>query len=239
MTITCTNVKGGTGKTSLNIYLAEYLFRHGKNVLIIDLDANCSITEVYKQTFAEENSKKLLLGEKVAPIPVKKDDAGGALSIVPACLDLSMMSNVIDNQVRIQMKKQGLSDAYEYIIIDPPGTWNAQTRNAIFAADKLFIVGKTSPLDFFASCKFFEQLQDYDIRADVQVVVNDFSTRSDPTHIIDSYRSEFGEFLFPVPIPSSNTLKQLSKNPDFQIRKDIKRKFDSIFERFFLKSIDK
>ena len=47
MIITITNGKGGTGKTTLGTFLAEWLYAHGHKVLVVDCDPNCSISEIY------------------------------------------------------------------------------------------------------------------------------------------------------------------------------------------------
>lgn len=73
MILTTTNKKGGTGKTTLNILLAEFLYQHGQKVLIIGLDPNCSISEVY--------GKVLLTGREVQPYLLKEHTRGGTLSI--------------------------------------------------------------------------------------------------------------------------------------------------------------
>ena len=65
MIITTTNKKGGTGKTTLNTLLAEFLYQHGQKVLIIGLDPNCSISEVYGKVLQDQNSKLLLTGREV------------------------------------------------------------------------------------------------------------------------------------------------------------------------------
>ena len=65
MILTTTNKKGGTGKTTLNTLLAEFLYRHAQKVLIIGLDPNCSISEVYGKVLQDQNSKLLLTGRLV------------------------------------------------------------------------------------------------------------------------------------------------------------------------------
>lgn len=102
MILTTTNKKGGTGKTTLNILLAEFLYQHGQKVLIIGLDPNCSISEVY--------GKVLLTGREVQPYLLKEHTRGGTLSIIPEDLDLSMLSNVMDTKLKHEIKKQDFAE---------------------------------------------------------------------------------------------------------------------------------
>ena len=55
--LTTSNGKGGTGKTTLNTFIAETLFARGNNILLIDLDHNCCLPEMYGFELQEETSK--------------------------------------------------------------------------------------------------------------------------------------------------------------------------------------
>lgn len=221
MIITITNGKGGTGKTTLNIFLALWLYQRGKKVLLIDLDPNCSLSEVVGKVLQEQNSKVLLTGRPVLPYSLKSGENGGKLDILPSDLDLDMLANITDMQLKTQLKKQGFAARYDYILIDPPGTWNAQTRNAVFAAEKVIVVGKCSPLDFAATSNYIQKLQDCCLEADVSVVCNSYNAASDPDGIWPRYQDTFGDFLLKEPVPKMNSLKRLMNNPDYHIRADL------------------
>ena len=228
MKITITNGKGGTGKTTLNLFLALWLFKHNYNVLLVDLDPNCSLSEALGKVLQEQNSKVLLTGRNVIPYTIKKSD-NAELALIPSDLDLDMLANITDMQLKMQLKKQGFVDRYDFILIDPPGTWNAQTRNAVFAADNVVVVGKCSPLDFTATQNYIQKLQDCCLDADVCVVCNSYNAASDPDNIWDKYKEAFGDFLVGEPVPKMNSLKRLMNNPDYQIRSDLElRLYDFI-----------
>lgn len=222
MKITITNGKGGTGKTTLNTFLAEWLYSHGYKVLLIDLDPNCSLSEIYGKVLQEQNTKILLTGREVTPYMLKKDESSGAeLAIIPSDLDLDMLANIIDTQLKFQIRKQGFDKRYDFILIDPPGTWNAQTRNAVFAADSVLIVGKCSPLDFAATSNYIGKLQECCLDADVTVVCNSYNSASDPDGIWPQYQEAFKDYLLPSPIPKMNSLKRLTNDPAYHIRQDL------------------
>lgn len=221
MTITITNGKGGTGKTTLNTFLAEYLYAHGQKVLVVDLDPNCSISEIYGKVLCDQNTRQLLTGKEVAPYTLKTAENGAELAIIPSDLDLDMLSNIIDTQLKFQLRKQGFLSRYDYIIIDPPGTWNAQTRNAVFAADTVVVVGKCSPLDHAATQNYIAKLTECCLEADVTVVCNSYSAQSDPDGIWAQYQESFGELLLPTPVPKMTSLMRLTNNPAYRIRADL------------------
>ena len=116
MIITTTNKKGGTGKTTLNTLLAEFLYQHGQKVLIIGLDPNCSISEVYGKVLQDQNSKLLLTGREVQPYLLKEHTSGGTLSIIPEDLDLSMLSDSLIIVYFIKLLKRNPAITYNIII---------------------------------------------------------------------------------------------------------------------------
>jgi len=105
MIITITNGKGGTGKTTLNIFLALWLSRHNFKTLLIDLDPNCSASEALGKILCDQNSKQLLTGRTVKPYQIKKFDGKGCLDLIPSDLNLDMLSNITDMQLKMQLRK--------------------------------------------------------------------------------------------------------------------------------------
>ena len=154
--ITTSNGKGGTGKTTLNTFIAETLFAKGHKILLIDLDHNCCLSEMYGFELKDETSKAFLSGKMVNPYNVKKNE-NSCIDIIPSDLDMNMLANIMDTQLKIQLKKSGFMQQYDFIILDPPGTWNAQTRNAVFASDVIVISGTCSNLDLRATKNYFDQ----------------------------------------------------------------------------------
>lgn len=221
MIITITNGKGGTGKTTLGTFLAEWLYAHGQKVLVVDCDPNCSISEIYGKVLCDRTSRQLLSGKETEPYTLRTAENGGELALIPSDLELDMLANIADMQLKMQIRRQGLSERYDFILIDPPGTWNAQTRNAVFAADSIVVAGKCSPLDFAATSNYIAKLQDCCLDADVTVVCNGYNAASDPDRIWPRYQEAFGEFLLSEPIPKMNSLKRLTENPNYKIRADL------------------
>lgn len=221
MTITITNGKGGTGKTTLNTVLAEWLYAQGKKVLLVDCDPNCSMSEIYDFVLQDKTTRHLLSGKETEPYIIRKAENGGELAIIPSDLDLDMLANITDTQLKIQLRKQNFVSRFDFILIDPPGTWGAQTRNAVFAADRIIIAGKCSPLDFAATSNYVAKLQDCGLDADVTVVCNGYNSLNDPDGIWPRYQAAFGEFLLSSPIPKMNSLKRIVENPGYRIRADL------------------
>ncbi|MBQ9237796.1 MAG: ParA family protein [Treponema sp.] len=223
---TFTNGKGGTGKTTLNVLLSETLCKRGKKVLGIDLDFNSCFSAVYHFELKDETSKLFLSGKMVTPYHVKDNASGGLIDIIPSDLDMNMLSNVMDTQLKIMLKKSGFLEQYDYIILDPPGTWNAQNRNAVFAANKIVISTTFSSLDFNATIKYFDQLSNCMLDADVMVICNKSNSRQNLDGIQDMYRAQFGEYLINAQIPDIKSMKKLVDNPDYPLHPSVLKRLD-------------
>ena len=229
MIITTSNGKGGTGKTTLNAFIAETLYLYGYKVLEIDLDHNCCLSEMYRMELKDETSKNFLSGQKVTPYTIKSNEKA-ILDIIPSDLDMNMLANVMDTQLKIQIRKSGFAEKYDFIILDPPGTWNAQTRNAVFASDTIVVSGTCSQLDLRATEKYFEQLQSCYLDANVFVVCNKYNKQLNLEGIFEEYQQAFGEYLIDFPIPDVKSLKKLVADPNYTLQSAIRHRLERFVE---------
>lgn len=216
MILTHVNTKGGVGKTTLNILTAKVLSESGYKTLLVDLDANLSASEVYGKEFADRTAKDLLLGNYVEPYNVRKN-----LDIIPCCIEMAYNSNVADLCLRNQLKRHKYVENYEFIIIDPPGSWCAQSRNAIYAADKIVVPSTMSKLDFAATAKFFQELANCCVESDVLIVCNKSNKQLNAPGVETKYAEEFGDFLYAEQISDIKTLKRIISDPDYPMHPSI------------------
>jgi cellulose biosynthesis protein BcsQ len=224
MIITTASWKGGTGKTTLNVLAAQTLARHGKRVLLIDLDSNCAISQCYGQIMKDVTSMEFLSApvEKFAGIY----PAGENVDIIPGNIKNGLLNNIMDTQLKMSLKRSGVLGRYDFIIIDPPGYWGAHTRNAVFAADVLVIPGTASLIDFEATKLFFSELQNCGLEAETYICMNAFNNKTSLPGIGDMYREAFGEFLIPEPIPYIQSLKKLTADVNYPLHASVKNKLE-------------
>ena len=228
--ITTSNGKGGTGKTTLNTFIAETLFAHGFSVLLIDLDHNCCLSEMYGFELQDETSKSFLSGKMVKPYNIKKSEKA-KMDIIPSDLDMNMLANIMDTQLKIQIKKSSFLNDYDYIILDPPGTWNAQTRNAVFASDVIVISGTCSNLDLRATKNYFDQLSNCCLDSEVFVVCNKYKKELNPEGIFEAYQKQFSDFLLDFPIPDIKSFKKFVADPiGYKIHPTVKARLEKFVE---------
>jgi cellulose biosynthesis protein BcsQ len=198
--------------------------------LIIDLDPNCAISSIYNQLFKDYSSLDFLTGEweKFKGVYSAKMN----IDIIPGSLKNAQMNNIPDLSLRNNLKRSGLIDKYDFIIIDPPGYFGPHTRNAIYASDVLIIPGMCSRIDFEATKLYFKTLTQHCIEANTFVVVNAFNTETNLPGIFELYQGEFENFLLENPIPYIKSLKRLTNDNNYVIQPNIKKRLE-----FFVQAV--
>lgn len=144
--------KGGVGKTSLVSNLAGAIAKQGKQVLIVDTDAqgNASIAFGYSDpNVIEYTLYDVLMGKKKAKdIIIDADDDMPNLHILPSNSDM----NYLEIDILPHIQESGVSylrllhDAiqpllsdYDYIFIDTPPSMGLVAWNVLVAADKVIV----------------------------------------------------------------------------------------------------
>ena len=154
-----TNNKGGVAKTTTAVNLAAALRYGGFDVLCIDLDGQCNLTD----TFAVDVSKaqgttydtlKARNTSYVQPVRVRPSEGRGVgvLDVLPATRDLwaleVALSNEPDRVARFGTVVNKYRDKYDVIVIDTTPTMGLLSISALYAADVAVI---TSVPDYLST----------------------------------------------------------------------------------------
>ena len=223
MIITAASPKGGTGKTTLNVTAAVLLALAGKKVLIIDLDASCAISQCFGKILQDATSMEFLSGSAENFTGIYK--ARENIDIIPGNIKNMLLNNIMDTQLKIALRRSGLAEKYDYIIIDPPGYWGAHLRNAVFASDVLVIPSNCSRIDFEVTKLFFDTLQDCGMEGkDVFVCINSYNKKTNLPGIVEMYEKEFTDFLMPETVPYIQSLKRLTDDVDYPLHAAVKKR---------------
>lgn len=204
--ITFASWKGGTGKTTLMAAVVYVLAKLGFKCGIIDIDSNLSMSVIFNATHNNFTSFNLLSGIQGVFQKVMKN-----IHIIPSRLEISKLDNMSQNELAYRLKKMDLSD-FDFIFIDPPGTMNALTRNAICAADKIIVPATPSSIDYAATSLVFDELEMMNIESDVTVIVNDSMPKTNTPGILEKFAEEYKEFIYPEIITNMLSLKNLTTN---------------------------
>ena len=100
--ITFTAIKGGVGKTTLTLNYGDWLAKHGKKVLLIDLDHQCNLTTVFEKT-RRNNTIAEAFKEDDNAQKVKIDSVGPNLDLIAGFIDLDVLGSYLENNSNKEM----------------------------------------------------------------------------------------------------------------------------------------
>lgn len=142
ITISVTNQKGGEGKTTTSINLADGLARRGKKTILIDIDPQSNSTSIYTSKSVEDKNMFHVFQNKNNLIDIILETKTANLFIAPANQRLAEMEAVSANNVDapfiLRDSMDGLKD-FDFCIIDCPPSLSIFTINALVASNYVLI----------------------------------------------------------------------------------------------------
>lgn len=158
------NQKGGVGKTATAVNLGIGLAREGKRVLLVDLDAQGSLTaslgfqhpDQLDTTIATVLSY-VIMGSSVSPSAGIIHHKEG-VDLLPANIELSGLEitlvNTMSRETILREYLNSVQDRYDVILLDCCPSLGMLTINALAAADEVLVPMQAH----YLSLKGFEQL---------------------------------------------------------------------------------
>lgn len=136
------NQKGGVGKTTSCLNVGAALANKGYKVLLVDTDAQGSLTQSAGVQISDEAPTVLEVLKGAADINAAIVERG-RYCILPADIRLSgadlELNNVIGRERLLQEALAKLNRPFDYILIDCPPTLSLITVMSLAAADKVII----------------------------------------------------------------------------------------------------
>ena len=158
------NQKGGVGKTVTAISLGVGLAKMGKRVLLVDVDAQGSLTA--SLGFQHPDRLDTTLATLLGHIIMDKSLSPGAgiihheegIDLLPANIELSGLEvtlvNTMSRETILREYLNGVRDQYDVILLDCCPSLGMLTINALAAADEVLVPMQAH----YLSLKGFEQL---------------------------------------------------------------------------------
>ena len=159
--IAMSNHKGGVGKTTSTVNIGAGLStgKHGKKVLLIDLDPQANLTQSLDILKPEFTVYGALKGE----YPLTPIEVTPKLHVIASTLDLSgaevELSAEAGREFILKDLVEPLKKNYDYILIDCPPSLGLLTINALTTADQVYIPLQTQYLAVQGLTKLIEVVE--------------------------------------------------------------------------------
>lgn len=158
------NQKGGVGKTVTAVSLGIGLAREGKRVLLVDVDAQGSLTASlgYQQPDQMEVTLATVMGQVIQDLPLQPGMGilhhSEGVDLLPANIELSGLEvtlvNTMSRETVLRECLRSVQEQYDVILLDCCPSLGMLTINALAAADQVLIPVQAN----YLSIKGLEQL---------------------------------------------------------------------------------
>ena len=214
MVVSFSSIKGGTGKTSLCIHVANYCAAAGYKVLVIDFDIQNSLSFYYldEVSAADRKNLALALNSKELIANILPSNSFG-IDILASSFSLTNLRTIGPRTLR-RMIADGELD-YDFILIDCAPTYDNLVQNAICASDMILTPVRLSQFDFKGATFYRDQIaQDTDRIAGWRIVFNFYKPpRTNSSESLRNqyellFRSTFDGVILPFQIPETRAIQR-------------------------------
>jgi chromosome partitioning protein len=169
------NFKGGVGKSTLSVHLAQYLAIRGYRVLLIDCDSQASATTLFGYVpdldLEEDDTLYPYLREgerRSLDYAIRKTHFDG-LDLIPANLRLFQSEYELAARMargqgallgRLAEGIASVADLYDVVIMDPPPALGAISLSVLRAANALVVPVPPTVMDFSSTAAFLAMLDE-------------------------------------------------------------------------------
>ena len=139
--IAVANQKGGVGKTTTSLCVAQILRSRGFRVLLVDTDAQCNSTKFYEApTQGKATVLDILCGDEPALNCVQHTSKGDIIASDKLLSEAENMVKVDERRfTHLKRSLKSVEDNYDYIVIDTPPAIGVALKNVLATVDYVII----------------------------------------------------------------------------------------------------
>lgn len=158
------NQKGGVGKTTTSIHLADAWRRSGKRVLLVDLDQQTHATDwMLGVDPGAAGAVAALRTGRITDADLFPVEGRDGLHILPASSALAdaelFLAGEIGGEFMLRDALQGVRDRFDLVVIDCAPAVSIITINALAAADAVLIPATTGQMPLKGVAEITERLR--------------------------------------------------------------------------------
>jgi chromosome partitioning protein len=180
LVLACQNFKGGVGKSTTCVNLAHYLALKGYRVLVVDTDSQATTTAMFgympdAQIDQDATILPYLSAEQPSLAYAIRQTYVPGIDLIPACLalyeaEILMVMRVAGQTTpeqraaffqELKFGLQGVSEGYDFVLVDSPPALGMISINVLMAADALLVPCPAKMFDFASTVQFFRMIQNY------------------------------------------------------------------------------
>ncbi|WP_448812124.1 ParA family protein [Agromyces bauzanensis] len=219
------NQKGGVGRTTVVLELAQALARRGARVLAVDADPQANLTEALEPAAAPELTlNDVLAGDpdrggevaegSIIDAVVVADPQWAGVEYVPGEIALASreQDQVPGRELRIRRALAGQLGLWDWVLIDCPGSLGQLTISALVAADYAVVVteARKASVDGVASitATITTIKRHFNPRLELAgIVVNRHDeNRADPRLWLQTLRDDYGPLVLKPAVPDRESV---------------------------------
>ncbi|MQA40681.1 AAA family ATPase [Rugamonas aquatica] len=175
MVLACGNFKGGVGKTTVTVAVAQGLSLLGYSVCLVDLDPQASSTTLMgwvpdAEVLEDMTVMPVVYGDETDLMYAAKPSYWDGIDLIPSSPDLFGADYYLPNKQAgdpsfrfwevLDVALPKLREKYDVIIIDTPPTLSYLALASFMASDGMIIPLPPETLDYASSTQFFRQFSE-------------------------------------------------------------------------------